>query len=98
MDHGGNSPTNSMLNSVLKRAKEFKIPKEIIDRAITKAEAAKVCVCVCVCVCARARARAVLSFKMTSIPSVHTCPTGRGHGDLRGHGPCWCFCHGAMCN
>ena len=41
MDHGGNSPTNGLLSNVLKKAKELKVPKDIIDRAIKKAEQAK---------------------------------------------------------
>ena len=41
MDHGGNSPSNSQLSNVLKKAKELKVPKDIIDRAIKKAEEAK---------------------------------------------------------
>ena len=41
MEHGGNSPTNGQLSNVLKKAKELKVPKDIIDRAIKKAEEAK---------------------------------------------------------
>jgi YebC/PmpR family DNA-binding regulatory protein len=41
MDHGGNSPTNGQLSNVLKKAKDLKVPKEIIERAIKKAEEAK---------------------------------------------------------
>eukprot|EP00802_Teleaulax_amphioxeia_P013918 Tamp_13973.p1 GENE.Tamp_13973~~Tamp_13973.p1 ORF type:complete len:290 (-),score=79.51 Tamp_13973:800-1624(-) len=41
MNHGGNSPTNGQLSNVLKKAKDLKVPKDIIDRAIKKAEEAK---------------------------------------------------------
>lgn len=41
MDHGGNSPSNGQLANVLKKAKDLKVPKEIIERAIKKAEEAK---------------------------------------------------------
>ena len=35
--------TTGLLSNVLKKAKELKVPKDIIDRAIKKAEEAKVC-------------------------------------------------------
>jgi YebC/PmpR family DNA-binding regulatory protein len=41
MDHGGNSPSNGQLANVLKKAKDLKVPKDIIERAIKKAEEAK---------------------------------------------------------
>ena len=41
MDHVGNSRNNGQLSNVLKKAKNLKVPKEIIERAIKKAEVAK---------------------------------------------------------
>eukprot|EP00960_Hanusia_phi_P022200 657672-Hanusia_phi.AAC.1 len=41
LDHGGNSPTNNLLQNVLKKAKELKVPKDVIERCIEKAIQAK---------------------------------------------------------
>ncbi|EKX46497.1 hypothetical protein GUITHDRAFT_70520 [Guillardia theta CCMP2712] len=41
LDHGGNVPTNLHLQNVLKKAKDLKVPKEIIERSIEKAMQAK---------------------------------------------------------
>jgi hypothetical protein len=38
--------TTGLLSNVLKKAKELKVPKDIIDRAIKKAEEAKVRACI----------------------------------------------------